>query len=93
MQTVVLCFHERREDPNALGFQKTLGFQIFRCFLFSPKQSQNGKEGCRNEKQPYRDMGGLSVVQPLLFGTERGNCGLVPVFLEVSETQKGRAVS
>ena len=33
-----------------------------------------------------------SADQPLLFGTKRASCGLVPVFLEVSETQKGRDV-
>lgn len=39
-----------------------------------------------------RELAGF-VVQQLVFGAKRDNCGLVLIFFEVSETQKGRDVS
>lgn len=72
--------------------QWTPGFKIFRNFLYSPNKTRMVKRDARIGNSLTRDLAGFAV-QQLLFGTKRDNCGLVPVFFEVSETQKGRNVS
>lgn len=87
---VVLCFSERREDSRIP--QKTPGFKIFRNILYSPNKTRMVKGDAEIGNSLTRELAGF-VVQQLMFGTKRDNFGLVPVFFEVSETQKGRDVS
>lgn len=72
--------------------QRTLGFKIFRNFLYSPNKTRMVKGDAGIGNSLTRELAGF-VVQQLVFGTKRDNCGLVPIFSEVSETQKGRDVS
>lgn len=71
--------------------QRTPGFKIFRNFLYSPNKARTVKRGTAIRNSRPMELA-ASAVQPLLFGTRRVNCGLVPVFLEVSATQKARDV-
>lgn len=71
--------------------QRTPGFKIFRNFLYFPNKARTVKRGRAIRNSPPREVA-ASAVQPLLFGTRRVNCGLVPVFSEVPATQKARDV-
>lgn len=79
---VVLCFSERREDPGMP--QRTAGFKIYKNFLYSPNKARMVKREAGMSNSLTRDLAASA--------DQRDNCGLVPVFLEVFETQKRRDV-
>lgn len=85
---VVLCFSERREDPGMP--QRTAGFKIYKNFLYSPNNARMVKREAGMSNSLTRDLAASADQRDNW--PKRDNCGLVPVFLEVSETQKGRDV-
>lgn len=72
--------------------RRTPGFKIFRNLLYSPNKTRVVKGDAEIRNSLTRELSGF-VVQQLVFGTKTNNCGLVPIFFEVSETQRERDVS
>lgn len=68
--------------------QRTLGFKIFRNFLYSPNKTRMVKRDAEIGNSLTRELAD-SVVQQLVFDTKRENCGLVPVFFRCLRPRKG----
>lgn len=68
--------------------QRTLGFKIFRNVLYSPNKTRMVKRDAEIENSLTGELAGF-VVQQLVFGTERENCGLVPVCFRCLGPRRG----